>query len=102
MDPPISLNCLEEVIQRQRDVLMRAITDEEWILLRQVAQEKQVKGVEEYQILVRSMFVFEYQDKQGGWFGVNPIFLEAKQLESPGENLVLNIVDTLKSRDLNI
>ena len=101
-DPPISYFCLRDVIRRQKDNQIRAITDDEWILLRQVAQDKQVKGVEEYQTLVRSMFVFEYQDEQGGWFGVNPIFSDAKQLKASEENILLNIVDTLKHRKLNI
>ena len=75
-DPPISDYYLTDVIRRQKDTQIRAITDDELILLRQVLQEKQVKGVEEYQTLVRSMFVFEYQDKQGVWFGINPLFVE--------------------------
>ena len=95
-DPPISYSCLTDVIRRQKETQIRAITDDEWILLRQVAQEKQVKGVAEYQTLVRSMFVFEYQDEQGGWFGINPIFLDAKQLESSEENIFLNIFEPLK------
>ncbi len=81
-DPPISYSCLTDVIRRQKDTLIKAITYDEWKLLRQVAQQQQVRGEEEFQTLVRSMFVFEYQDEQGGWFGVNPIFSDEKQLES--------------------
>ena len=79
IDPPIFRNCLEEVIQRQRDTLKRFITDNEWQLLRQVKQNKQVIGGEEYQILLRSMLVFEYQDRQGGWFDINPLTAETKK-----------------------
>jgi hypothetical protein len=81
-DPPISRQCLEDVIRRERDALVRAITDDEWELLLQVAKQQGVKGEEEYQTLLRSMFVFEYQDEQGGWFSINPILAEAKKLQS--------------------
>lgn len=101
-EPPISYSCLADVIRRQKNTQIRAITDDGWILLQKVAKEKNVTGKEEYQTLVRSMFVYEYQDDQGGWFGVNPIFSEPKQIESSEENILSNIVDTLKHRDLNI
>ncbi|HEY9597667.1 MAG TPA: ATP-binding protein [Cyanophyceae cyanobacterium] len=80
-DPPFARDCLEDVIRRQRDALIRAIDDDEWDLLRQVVQNKMVRGEDEYQLLLRSMFVFEYQDEEGGWFSINPILSEAKQLQ---------------------
>ncbi|MCL1467183.1 P-loop NTPase fold protein [Argonema galeatum] len=81
-DPPLSRKCLEDVIRRQRDALIRAVSDREWELLFQVAKQQIVKGEDEYQTLLRSMFVFEYQDEEGGWFSINPILAEAKQLQS--------------------
>jgi hypothetical protein len=81
-DPPFSRDCLEDVIRRQRDSLVRAVDDQEWELLRQVAQKRMVRGEDEYQTLLRSLFVFEYQDEQGGWFSLNPILAEAQQLQS--------------------
>ncbi|MCA1994711.1 MAG: ATP-binding protein [Coleofasciculus sp. S288] len=81
-DPPIPRECLEDVIRRQRDALARAVTDDEWELLQQVIQHQMVKGEDGYQTLLRSMFVFEYQDAQGGWFSINPILAEARQLNS--------------------
>ena len=80
-DPPFSREALEEILRRQRDSLVRAVDDDEWELLWQVAQNKTVKGEDEYQTLLRSLFVFEYQDEQGGWFSINPILAEAKQLK---------------------
>lgn len=80
-DPPFSRNTLEDTIRRQRDALNRAIDDREWELLRQVSQKRLVRGEEEYQTLLRSLFVFEYQDEQGGWFSINPLLAEAKQLQ---------------------
>jgi hypothetical protein len=47
-----------------------------------VAQQQVVRGEEEYQTLLRSMFVFEYQDEEGGWFSINPILAEVKRLQS--------------------
>lgn len=79
-DPPFSRQCLEDVIRRQRNSLIRAITEEEWTLLRQIKQQPVVKGKEEYQTLLRSMFVFEYEDDEGPWYRINPILAEAKQL----------------------
>jgi hypothetical protein len=81
-DPPFSRECLEEIIRRQRDALVRAVDDDEWELLRQVGHNQMVRGEDEYQTLLRSLFVFEYQDDQGGWFRINPILGEAKQLKS--------------------
>lgn len=79
-DPPIDRDTLEEVIAVQRDSLVRAITAEEWDLLREVNAQRAVVGEEGYQTLLRSLFVFEYRDEEGTWFGLNPILAEAKQL----------------------
>jgi hypothetical protein len=79
-DPPITRDTLEDVIMIQRDSLIRAIHANEWDLLRQVNDQKAVIGEDSYQTLLRSLFVFEYRDEQGSWFGLNPILAEANQL----------------------
>jgi hypothetical protein len=81
-DPPFSRHCLENVIKGYRDDLALAIDDEEWELLFQVVQQQLVKGEKEYQILLRSMFVFEYRDDQGRWFGINPALAETEKFKS--------------------
>lgn len=81
-DPPIPRQRVESVIQERCNELTQAIDPEEWQLLRQVAFEKSVRGEKEYQILLRSMFVFEYRNEQGRWFDVNPILAEAKEFKS--------------------
>lgn len=82
-DPPISRSVLERVIQRESDGLLLAIDEREWELLFQVAKEKKVKGEEEYQTLLRSLFVFEYNDEQGrSWFALNPLLLETEKYKS--------------------
>ena len=78
-DPPFSSECLENVIQEYRDDLIRAITADEWELLFKVVQHQKVTGEEECQTLLRSMFVFEYRDKNGHWFGINPLLAETKK-----------------------
>lgn len=81
-DPPFSCECLENVIQEYRDDLIRAITADEWDLLFKVVQNQRVTGEEECQTLLRSMFVFEYRDRDGHWFGINPLLAETKKYTS--------------------
>jgi hypothetical protein len=74
MDPPFTKDCVVKVIQQRRNELLRAITPDEMELLRKVRQEKQVRGEDSYERLLKSMFVFEYRsDDYGHWFDVNPI-----------------------------
>jgi hypothetical protein len=80
-DPPVSQRCLEHVIKGYRDDLVLGIDDEEWELLSQVVEQQLVKGEKEYQVLLRSMFVFEYRDDQGRWFGINPALMETKKFQ---------------------
>ena len=78
---PLSLSFLETVIRMRRNELVLPISVDEWDLLRQVAQRKQVAGDKDYQKLIRSMFVYEYSDQEGSWFEVNPILAEAKEFQ---------------------
>ncbi|MEQ9469427.1 MAG: hypothetical protein RIG88_01975 [Roseitalea porphyridii] len=79
-DPPFSRDCIEDIIRLRRNELTLAITEDEWIYLREVAQQKSLRGEEKYQILIRDMFVFEYRDSQGSWFDINPMLAEAAEL----------------------
>jgi hypothetical protein len=81
-DPPFSRSCLESVIKGYRDDLTLAVDEEEWELLLQVVQQQHVKGEREYQVLLRSMFVYEYRDDLGRWFGVNPALAETVRFQS--------------------
>lgn len=81
-DPPFSRECLEDVIREYRDDLLRAITLDEWDLLFQVVQRQRVTGEDECQTLLRSMFVFEYRDKEGNWFGINPVLAETSKYQA--------------------
>ena len=80
-DTPISSRCLEGVMRRYRDNLALAITDNEWEMLKRIKETHSLSGEEDYGILLRSLFVFEYQDEQQGrWFSVNPALLETGRL----------------------
>jgi hypothetical protein len=78
-DPPLSRECVDRVIKQRRNELSLAITPDEWELLREVAQDKNLRGHERYELLLRSMFVFEYRNQDGSWFDINPILAEAKE-----------------------
>lgn len=80
-DPPLSRECLENAIREYREGLVLAVTTDEWVLLREVVQHQSVCGEADYQTLLRSLFVFEYQDVQGRWFGINPVLAEASQFQ---------------------
>ena len=80
-DPPLSRDCLENVIRQRRSELLLAVTQDEITLLRQVAQHKNVRGEAGYQTLLHSMFVFEYKNNDGNWFDINPILAEAKEFQ---------------------
>ena len=79
-DPPLSRDCIERVIRQRHNELTLAITEDEGEFLREVAQQKSLRGEEKYQTLVRDMFVFEYRDSDGSWFDINPILAEAQGL----------------------
>lgn len=84
-DPPFSFACLENVIKGYRDDLVLAIEEPDWDLLFHVVQQQFVKGEKEYQLLLRSMFVFEYRDDRGRWFGINPALVETEKFQSLAE-----------------
>lgn len=79
-DPPFSRDCLEAVIKDYRDDLLLAINEQEWELLYEVVNQQNLKGDSEYQRLLRSMFVFEYRDLQGRWFGISPALAETEKV----------------------
>lgn len=81
-DPPFQRQLLEDVIKEYRDDLLAAISDQEWQLLFQSLENKTVRGDDDYQILLRSMFLFEYRDSQGRWYWVNPPLAESGQFKA--------------------
>lgn len=70
---PLSRQFMDKVVRERRDRMLSAITDDEWELLYQVGESKRVAGDRNYDILIGSMFVYEYHDEVGAWFDINPI-----------------------------
>ncbi|MGF1569615.1 MAG: ATP-binding protein [Nodosilinea sp.] len=81
-DPPFPRDILEAVIRNERDSLMGLVSDREWDLLLQAVSRQDVQGDEDYNILVRSLFLYEYRDGQGRWFGINPLLAETSRYQS--------------------
>ncbi|MBW4644233.1 MAG: tetratricopeptide repeat protein [Goleter apudmare HA4340-LM2] len=78
-DPPLSRECIETVIENNRNHLTRIVTIDQRDLLRQVVQQQIAVGEEAYQILLRNMFIFEYQYSGDRWFAINPLLAEAER-----------------------
>lgn len=83
---PLSRDRLEEIIQDERNQMILGIVQPDWKLLRQVAQRKQISIEDDdqkarYQKLLRNLLVLEYLDREGPWFGVDPILAEARELQ---------------------
>ena len=77
-DPPWSIALVNHLIKQDRDRLTLPIDDEEWAMLRQVVKEQRVRGDLAYHTLLRNLFVFEYVDDKGNWFGLNPALEDPK------------------------
>ena len=77
---PLSRAFLERVIQDKSNKMQLGVDDQEWELLRKVQKTQEVKGDQEYQILIGTRLVYEYHDSQGYWFQVNPILAESGNL----------------------
>lgn len=78
---PISRGSVANVVKTYRNQRLLAVDDKEWKLLHRVAETKKVAGDNDYQTLIRSMFVYEYQDELGPWFDINPLLKDAPELQ---------------------
>ncbi|MBD2459499.1 ATP-binding protein [Oscillatoria sp. FACHB-1407] len=81
-DLPLNRRCVERVIQEYRDDLLLTIDDKEWEVILRVVQQQSLRGEEQFQALLPSMFFFEYWDQQGRWFGINPVLEETQQFQN--------------------
>jgi len=81
-DPPFTTKIYNEVIREFRDDLVRKIDPNEWEMLKHVQKNQTVVGEKDFKELLRGMFVFEYHDKDGVWYGVNPLLKGARQLNT--------------------
>ena len=78
-DPPITREMLNAVIRDERDALVALIDTSEWQLLFEAIGGEADQGNESYNPLLRSLFLYEYRDDDGRWFGLNPILTETKR-----------------------
>ncbi len=60
--------------------MILVLDEHEWDLLFQVVQQQIVR--DEAQYLLRTMFIFEYQDEQGRWFSINPVLVETEKFKA--------------------
>ena len=81
-DPPFQGSTVEAVIRTERDSLMGLISETEWELLLRAVSRKDVQGDDDYNILVRSLFLYEYRDALGRWFGINPLLAETERYQT--------------------
>ncbi|KPQ33198.1 MAG: AAA ATPase domain [Phormidium sp. OSCR] len=80
MQLPLTEATLEEAICDRCNEMTLAISPREWELLREVRQTQKVQDQVGYENLIRSRMVFEYQERRQSWFDVNPILLEAAEM----------------------
>ncbi|MGD1938004.1 MAG: ATP-binding protein [Cyanophyceae cyanobacterium] len=82
MGLPLSQKSLERVIRAKQNKRKRALNEEEWALLRKVSAEQDVNDEDNYDRLIQSRFVFEYIEDDESWFEVNPLLLEAPEMQA--------------------
>lgn len=77
-DPPFSRQTLEAVIRNERDDLASLIDDHEWQMLMEAVARGRVNSDEDYNKLLRSLYLLEYRAPDERWFGINPVLAETE------------------------
>lgn len=78
---PLSQPYLERIIVKYCSDICLGITEEDWRLLCQVAKTQELAGAKYYERLIRSLFVYKYDEQGQAWFDVNPILAESKKMK---------------------
>ncbi|MGB3300191.1 MAG: ATP-binding protein [Phormidesmis sp.] len=78
-DLPIQTETLESVIRDERDALLGLIDAQDWANLFEAISKGDEQGSTAYNSLLRSLFLYEYRDDEGRWFGLNPVLAETKR-----------------------
>jgi hypothetical protein len=78
---PLSQPYLEGIIVKYCSDICLGITEEDWRLLDQVAKTQELAGAKYYERLIRSLFVYKYDEQGQAWFDVNPILAESKKMK---------------------
>ncbi len=82
MDLPLTMESLEYAVADRGNILRLQISSEEWALLREVRETKQVRDAEGFQQLIHTRMVFEYKEGRRSWFDINPILADAEELQA--------------------
>jgi hypothetical protein len=77
-EPPISREVLEQVIRNERNDMAALIDNQEWQLLFQAVQDRTFQGNNDYNSLLRNLFLYEYRDERGRWVDINPVLTETE------------------------
>ena len=77
-DPPISRNTLERVIRDERNDMLGLVDEQEWQLLFQAVKARNLQGNNDYNALLRSLYLYEYRDDRGRWLDINPVLAETE------------------------
>jgi len=72
-DLPISDKTLDAVLTKWRSELNSVIDSDEWKLLKDISETKEIKNDSEYQNFIKSLFVFGYEEDNEPWYDVNPL-----------------------------
>jgi len=78
---PLCRETLDKLVRQYRNEMTLRISDSQWELLRQVQQRKWVSDDQGYELLIRSRLVLEYYYEDESWFDVNPILVDAQELQ---------------------
>ncbi len=82
---PLTRQGLDNAVRAQRNILIKTLEPEDWERLRRVQSSQKLSGEESYQILLRNLLVYEYCDRDGSWFVVNPLLRTARELSTADE-----------------
>lgn len=80
--PPISRAVLEQVIRDERNDLLAIIDDQEWQLIFQAVKARTLRGNDDYNGLLRKLFLYEYRDERGRWVDINPVLAETEAYQT--------------------
>lgn len=81
-DPPFSRDTLETVIRNERDDLASLLDGHEWQLLFDAIERGRVQSEDDFNVLLRSLYLFEYRAPEQRWFGINPVLAETETYQS--------------------
>jgi hypothetical protein len=75
---PITRSTLEQEIRDERNELLGIINEAEWQLLFQAVKARTFQGNDDYNSLLRKLFLYEYRDDRGRWVDINPVLAETE------------------------